>query len=300
MRVHWIVLLAHAAGCGGGDGDAPGDGGFDAAAGADAGSLDAGLVRDAETVRDAAGSSDAGSDAGSSTCDPEAMPTPNAGLTETPGEGGCLPGMIPVGGSFCIDRYEASLAVVNDDGSLSSWSPYFNPGERRVRALSLADAVPQGYISGVQAAAACAEAGKRLCTDAEWRRACQGPSATTYPHGDAREPGTCNDARDVHPAIEYFGRTDDSIWSMLGHPCLNQLPDSLALTGEHVGCVSAEGAFDMMGNLHEWTADPAGTFRGGFYVDTRINGEGCLYATTAHATSHWDYSTGFRCCAELP
>ena len=56
----------------------------------------------------------------------------------------------------------------------------------------------------------------------------------------------------------------------------------------------------MMGNLHEWTADPDGTFRGGFYVDTVINGPGCLYATTAHATSHWDYSTGFRCCADAP
>ena len=69
------------------------------------------------------------------------------------------------------------------------------------------------------------------------------------------------------------------------------------LAGARDECVTAEGAFDMMGNLHEWTADPAGTFRGGFYVDTAINGNGCLYATTAHDVSHWDYSTGFRCCA---
>jgi hypothetical protein len=62
--------------------------------------------------------------------------------------------------------------------------------------------------------------------------------------------------------------------------------------------VSADGIFDLMGNLHEWTADPAGTFRGGFYVDTTLNGEGCLYRTTAHNTLHWDYSTGFRCCAD--
>ena len=55
---------------------------------------------------------------------------------------------------------------------------------------------------------------------------------------------------------------------------------------------------DMMGNLHEWTANPAGTFRGGFYVDTTVNGEGCLYDTTAHDVLHWDYSTGFRCCAD--
>jgi formylglycine-generating enzyme required for sulfatase activity len=63
--------------------------------------------------------------------------------------------------------------------------------------------------------------------------------------------------------------------------------------------VTAEGAFDMMGNLHEWTADPAGTFRGGYYVDTERNGPGCLYVTTAHNSAHWDYSTGFRCCADL-
>ena len=63
---------------------------------------------------------------------------------------------------------------------------------------------------------------------------------------------------------------------------------------------TAEGAFDMMGNLHEWTSAPEGTFRGGFFVDTELNGEGCLYATTAHDVTHWDYSTGFRCCADAP
>ena len=62
--------------------------------------------------------------------------------------------------------------------------------------------------------------------------------------------------------------------------------------------MTEDGAFDMMGNLHEWTANPTGIFRGGFYVDTVRNGPGCLYRTTAHTTGHWDYSTGFRCCAD--
>ena len=53
----------------------------------------------------------------------------------------------------------------------------------------------------------------------------------------------------------------------------------------------------MVGNVHEWTADPAGTFRGGYYLDTRINGEGCDYRTVAHEPTYHDYSTGFRCCA---
>ena len=150
----------------------------------------------------------------------------------------------------------------------------------------------------VQAAAACSLAGKRLCSDDEWLRACRGAGASIYPFGDVAMPGTCNDARTCHPAIQYFESSADWIWSELGHPCLNQLPAGLAATGAHQGCVSEDGAFDMMGNLHEWTADPGGTFRGGFYVDTAINGPGCTYRTTAHTVTYWDYSTGFRCCAD--
>jgi formylglycine-generating enzyme required for sulfatase activity len=166
-----------------------------------------------------------------------------------------------------------------------------------VRARALRGAVPQGYISGTQAAAACAEAGKRLCTDAEWLRACRGPAnASVYPYGNTRQPGVCNDARPVHPAVELYGTGAAWIYSHIDSPCLNQLDAGLARTGSHSGCLSADGLFDLMGNLHEWTADPAGTFRGGYYVDTKLNGEGCLYVTTAHDVSHWDYSTGFRCC----
>lgn len=224
-------------------------------------------------------------------CDPRDHPQPNGGLAEAPGAGGCPAGMVPVEG-FCIDRYEASLVTL--DGQ--PWSPYHNPGAREVRAVSVAGAVPQGYINGVQAAAACQRAGKRLCSDAEWMRACRGAAEWTYPYGPNRQPGVCNDARAVHPAVELFP-DDPNRFSRLQDACINQLPDSVAPTGEHDGCVTPEGAFDLMGNLHEWTADPQGTFRGGFYVDTVINGNGCLYRTTAHDTGHWDYSTGFRCCA---
>ena len=156
-------------------------------------------------------------------------------------------------------------------------------------------AVPQGHISGVEAQAACVAAGKRLCSDSEWLRACRGPAKTTYPYGNKLVPGTCNDARAVHPAIELYGTGEAWVWSQLNHPCLNQLPQSLEPAGTRPGCVTPEGIHDLMGNLHEWTADPAGTFRGGFYADTQKNGPGCLYATTAHDQGHWDYSTGFRC-----
>jgi sulfatase modifying factor 1 len=54
----------------------------------------------------------------------------------------------------------------------------------------------------------------------------------------------------------------------------------------------------MVGNLHEWTNDPNGTFQGGYYLDTHQNGDGCGYRTTAHEFTYHDYSTGFRCCAD--
>src|SRR5262249_30614148 len=134
---------------------APADAGADTDAGADAG---------ADVSTD--GGDAAPADAGPFTCNPDAMPEPNAGLVEQPGTGGCPPGMTLIADTptFCIDRYEASLVVAADG---SPWSPYFNPGTTAVRAVSLAGAVPQAYIDGLQAAAACASAGKRLCTDAE-------------------------------------------------------------------------------------------------------------------------------------
>lgn len=231
-------------------------------------------------------------------CDPDAMPLPNEGLEEQSYDAACPDGMITVV-DVCVDRFEASLVVIDDGGApISSWSPYVHPSGVNVRAVSLTGAVPQGYIDGDTAASACAAAGKRLCTDAEWLRACRGPQDTTYPWGDAAMPGVCNDARATHPAIEYFGTAEAWIWSELDNPCILQVPDGLQTTGAHPGCVTAEGAVDMVGNLHEWTADPAGTFRGGFFVDTVLNGPGCSYATVAHDRSHWDYSTGFRCCAD--
>jgi len=239
-------------------------------------------------------------DDGSMSCEGDEVRQPNLGIEEMPGLGGCPAGMAPIQSSgVCIDRWEAHLVQVGPGGDEAPWSPYFNPGGRSVRAVSAPGAVPQGYISGDQAAAACARAGKRLCTRSEWELACMGPDGHTYPYGDVREWGVCNDHRDQHPAIEYFGTSDAWIWSELGNACLNQLHDSLARTGARAGCVTADGVFDLMGNLHEWIDDPEGTFKGGYYVDTVINGEGCLYTTTAHATSHWDYSTGFRCCADL-
>lgn len=230
-------------------------------------------------------------------CDGMLPPFVNLELEEAPGELGCLPGMVRVD-DFCVDRFEAIVVAMTNDG-WAPMSPYAHPDDSlTLAALSVEGAIPQGHISQIQAADACAMAGKRLCDDGEWLRACQGALGTTYPYGDELEPGRCNDARACHPVVQFFESNESWVWSELGHPCIGQLPEGLAAAGAHADCATAEGAMDMMGNLHEWTADPAGTFRGGFYVDTVINGAGCGYATTAHSVAHHDYSTGFRCCAD--
>lgn len=86
----------------------------------------------------------------------------------------------------------------------------------------------------------------------------------------------------------------------MNNPGINQLENSLVITDSFPGCQSNVGTFDQVGNLHEWVADTTangrGIFRGGYYVDTLKNGNGCRYKTVAHGPDYHDYSTGFRCC----
>jgi formylglycine-generating enzyme required for sulfatase activity len=82
----------------------------------------------------------------------------------------------------------------------------------------------------------------------------------------------------------------------MNDPLLNQQPGTVEPTGNELSCTNAYGVYDMVGNVHEWIDD--GSFRGGYYLDTQQNNEGCDYVTTAHATWYHDYSIGFRCCAD--
>jgi formylglycine-generating enzyme len=209
----------------------------------------------------------------------------------------CPEGMALVEGRFCIDRWEASLVEVAPGGE-RPFSPYETPAGRPVRAVSVEGVVPQGYVSREQAARACAASGKRLCFEGEWTTACRGEVAHAFPYGDARESGACNDSG-ASP-LRYYYRDSPQAYESgpMNDPRLNQMPNTVAKTGAYARCSNTFGVFDMVGNLHEWVTSSRPTFRGGYYLDTHLNGDGCAYKTTAHAAEYHDYSTGFRCCAD--
>ena len=214
--------------------------------------------------------------------------------------GRCPLHMALVEDRVCVDRYEARLVEVLAPGVERPWPFNRTIGGATVKAVVEPGVKPQGYISGEQAAAACRLAGKRLCALDEWLAACRGPQKTTYPYGNVYQKGACNEGRPVHPVVQYFGQTDANIWDgvHMNDPGINLQADTVAPGGTFAQCRSAWGIYDLAGNLHEWIADPAGTFKGGFYVDAKLNGPGCLYTTTAHTVTYHDYSTGFRCCAD--
>jgi sulfatase modifying factor 1 len=205
--------------------------------------------------------------------------------------------MAIVQGRFCIDRWEASLVEVGPQGDLP-FSPYTTPQGRAVRAVSREGVVPQGYVSRDQAALACAASSKRLCREDEWVTACRGDERHAFPYGDARQKGACNDSGTSPLRVFYRDSPDAYYEGPMNDPRLNQQPNTVAKTGTFVKCSNALGVFDMVGNLHEWVTSPRPTFRGGYYLDTHLNGDGCAYRTTAHAAEYHDYSTGFRCCAD--
>ena len=205
----------------------------------------------------------------------------------------CPPEMAAVGDTFCIDRWEASTVL--PDGK--PHSPYHSVAWKRVEAVSRPGVIPQGYIAATEADAACERAGKRLCTTQEWVEACAGAERVrrTYPYGAKPEPGACNTHRPIHPSSLVHGqRREDAVG--LNDPRLNQQKETVAPTGSFSACVTPEGVADLHGNLLEWTRGDQPVLMGGYYLDGKTHGAGCLYVTDGHGPEYHDFTTGFRCC----
>lgn len=188
---------------------------------------------------------------------------------------GCPADMVAVGDS-CIDRYEAP----NVKGEL-----------------------PYALQTAYDGEAWCTERGKRLCTEDEWVRACEGPKGRRYPYGDTYREDACN---------------DDKAWILVHWKALAKWPRDAAIdeatrlyqadmSGARADCVSAEGVYDLTGNVAEWVRRSKPSPRPGWdhvlkgcywaacYHEPRPN---CAFANTAHPGTFRTYEAGFRCCSK--
>ena len=187
---------------------------------------------------------------------------------------GCPPGMVRVG-DFCVDRYEA-------------------PNRRGARPLAMQ--------SADDAAAYCEAHHKRLCTEDEWRQACEGAGPRAYPYGEEHVDERCN---------------DDKPWKTVDEAVLDRWPAPEAQSharelyqatrsGSRRRCVSSEGVYDMTGNLEEWVVRTrehtndwpyllVGCYWSGCYGGGKPT---CRSTNSAHGPEFRFYETGFRCCKD--
>jgi formylglycine-generating enzyme required for sulfatase activity len=168
----------------------------------------------------------------------------------------------PIVGAYEIDRYEHPDIV----------------GE-----------LPTAYVGLAQAQEHCEAAGKRVCTAAEWRRACTGPTpGLRYGYGERYEHGRCNANAPEPTGIT--SRTDPTPF--------------LTPAGANPSCVSPEGVADMLGNAEEWVLDGwagmEGVVEGGAWY-TMEHYADCSGRYSRQPDFRLDpkqpvFSAGFRCC----
>ena len=176
----------------------------------------------------------------------------------------CPADMVRIGTTtVCIDRYEASAS----GGA----------------AVSVAGVMPWRSLNRSEANRGCTNAGKRLCSAAEWQAACQGAAGTTYPYGAAYVPGACHD-RNSPGSCPRDG-------------------SGVATTGSLSTCAGGfPGIFDMSGNVWEWVSDSGGSgcgLRGGS-IDCCGDTDclSCPHVAWQDCGLRWP-GLGFRCCLTL-
>lgn len=195
-----------------------------------------------------------------------------AGLAACPPDMIALPGACPCA---CMDRYEA-------------------PNVKGARPLAMQTAL--------EGEAFCAARGKRLCTEAEWVRACQGSRGQPFPYGPTYRRSACSDDKTwISPNWTVLG-TWPSAAAMAEAARLYQADPS----GSRSGCASEEGASDLTGNVAEWVRRSftnrtnydhvmKGCYWAGCYGGSPPS---CAFVNPAHPGAFRTYEAGFRCCLD--
>jgi eukaryotic-like serine/threonine-protein kinase len=151
-------------------------------------------------------------------------------------------------GAYCIDEWEY-------------------PNRRAKR--------PGTHVSWFTARKLCEKAGKRLCTEAEWEKACKGPKNNRFASGRNQDAKRCRiggsaKARNI---------------------------------GANSACKSGLGVFDLSGNVAEWTASQWSNdltdrvIKGGAAGQADYTAR-CAARTNDRASSK-GANIGFRCCKSL-
>ena len=139
----------------------------------------------------------------------------------------CQKGMVFIPsatGGFCIDKFEVSAGNSCPVKKVSNQSDSRqNMASADCKPVSVKGVTPWVYISQTQAREACARAGKRLPTNKEWLAASLGTP------------------------------DKNSSWESSDCQVADNWEEQPGKTGNGVNCVSSFGAFDMIGNVWEWT-----------------------------------------------
>ncbi len=200
------------------------------------------------------------------------------------------PQAVTVDGSFQVFRYEASHPLADAASAFpcatlqgQAWEAPSVPTE----ACARAGVRPWHSVRWEDAHAACQAVGWRLCSADELGRACGGPDRSAYTFGPAFDPAVCN----LRESWSDGGRAGP------------------APSGAMAGCVSAEGAHDLTGNLWEWVAGGDAQLRTAQGAGWRTIAErhrpedlvctAQLRVSGDAAQTYANPDVGFRCCRDL-
>ena len=132
-------------------------------------------------------------------------------------------------------------------------------------------AMPRANVGYAGAESACKKAGKRLCSEEEWEKACKGPGGLRYPYGNKWDPALCNSEDDQGNKKE------------------------VGAAGAFPKCRSGYGIADLSGNVAEWVA--GGSINKGGSADKPNYAVRCAAKTKADPGKS-SPTLGFRCCAD--